>query len=1132
MAAAAFAAASTFPVFSLPASHYVSSSMLASGKWAKVKVGQTGMQFLSNAQLKNLGFADPTKVNVYGYGGRMISEILDERQVDDLPLLPCVRTEKGLVFFGVDYVGWEPNDDKYVKRTYRHIPHAYEDVSYYFLSDREAAPREMTMSHTVYSGTAVVKTFTERVLHEKDLVCAAYSGREMLGEDFRTATARTFPLRLPDNAGSPARIRVRYGAKTSGQPAVFTARVNGKTLGQACSVEEDGKDVYCRFNAADYTLEDAGDGFDMEIRFSLGSTGVLSSANLDYIAVEYERHLRLRDGSLYFYMVPGNDGIVEVSGCSTSTVLWDVTDAENPKKVDFELQGDVVRFGYAGNEYREFVAFDPERVSLAPVSAGSVANQDIHSMPVPDMLIITPKEYQAQAERVADLHRRVDGMTVHVFTPDLLYNEFSCGTKDISAFRKAMKMWYDRGEEDGHKIRYCLIMSRPTYDNKLLSESIRSGYPRIPIWQSHTSGSTIGHSNSFSTDDIIGMLEDYAGKRDLRYWNVNVAVGRMPVKSVAEATSAVDKLIKYVETPDFGLWRNSIMLVADDDEKAHFSDAEYMYNMFTQGYSGASYAYDKLYFDAYPLVPSGQGLYYPAVREKLASKMAEGVMFVSYVGHGSPTNLSGEGFMRWEDINSFSNKRLPFFYTATCEFAPWDEDDVTGGEIVWLHPNSGFIGLISTCRTVLIESDGGFSREMSNGMLSRDADGNRKRVGDIYLLGKNGMIAGGTTSGSIFNRLHFIIIGDPALQLPIPQADVVVEKINGESIAEDMADAPVLPARGKATVEGYIAKTDGTVDEGFNGTLELILFDAETVVTTKGNHGKDPYNFNDRSSRLFRCNTTVTEGRWSAEMFVPLEIENNYSPAMITLYAYSDAGVEANGHTDKLYVYGYDENAPEDNQGPEIKRFTLNNDSFRDGSSVSSSPLVLAEVSDESGINMSSSGMGHSMLLMLDGKKSLSDVVDYYMPYPGDPSGGTISYLLSGIEPGEHTLDLMVWDNAGNSSKASLRFAVGAHESTVIYGLTTDKNPASDNVTFMLTAEQPEPGTECIIDVLDLNGRRLWSDSSVINSAAESNVQIRWDLRDGAGHRVPRGIYLYRATVKNSKGVVDMATRKLAVTAQ
>ena len=46
--------------FSKPVDTYRSSSVLADGRWARVRVSQDGMQLLTNEQLKDLGFSDPS----------------------------------------------------------------------------------------------------------------------------------------------------------------------------------------------------------------------------------------------------------------------------------------------------------------------------------------------------------------------------------------------------------------------------------------------------------------------------------------------------------------------------------------------------------------------------------------------------------------------------------------------------------------------------------------------------------------------------------------------------------------------------------------------------------------------------------------------------------------------------------------------------------------------------------------------------------------------------------------------------------------------------------------------------------------------------------------------------------------
>ena len=158
---------------------------------------------------------------------------------------------------------------------------------------------------------------------------------------------------------------------------------------------------------------------------------------------------------------------------------------------------------------------------------------------------------------------------------------------------------------------------------------------------------------------------------------------------------------------------------------------------------------------------------------------------------------------------------------------------------------------------------------------------------------------------------------------------------------------------------------------------------------------------------------------------MPAEIENNYSPGLLHIYAFDNTGREASGATESFYVYGYDESAPIDVEGPEISRFVLNGDSFADGGVVNPSPVVLAAFSDPSGINVSEAGLGHRLSLCLDGKTYYDDLASYYLPAADDITAGSLTYPLTGLDAGAHTLELTVWDNANNSSSASLTFNVG-----------------------------------------------------------------------------------------------------------
>lgn len=51
-----FAAA---PAAALPVDHYAANSVLAEGRWVKLKVPSTGVHYLSNTLLRRMGFNNP-----------------------------------------------------------------------------------------------------------------------------------------------------------------------------------------------------------------------------------------------------------------------------------------------------------------------------------------------------------------------------------------------------------------------------------------------------------------------------------------------------------------------------------------------------------------------------------------------------------------------------------------------------------------------------------------------------------------------------------------------------------------------------------------------------------------------------------------------------------------------------------------------------------------------------------------------------------------------------------------------------------------------------------------------------------------------------------------------------------------
>lgn len=1102
---------------------YASSSRLASGKWVKIKVTETGIQTLTTSRLRQLGFSDPSKVKVYGYGGRMIADALDDNQKDDLPQLPVVRTPGAILFYGVDNIGLQTSPDR--NGNLRHIQNSYASDSFYFLSDMDTEDVELARRDASPSASAsTITSFRQMILHEKELTAPAAMGRMMVGEDFRTSTTQSFPFTLVDKADEYVYPNINFVAHTTGSSSSVAVYNGDTSLGSAINISPVTGEMFINVGQSSYPFKTADDKINLRLVFKAG--GMLQKANLDWIEVFYNRSLKLRNSQLYFYNCPTDATNMAIEGCNESTRIWDVTDPAAPVEIQYTLNGSVATF-LSESGFHEYVAFNEDAASLQPVGAGAVANQDIHALPVPDMLIISPSDYTAAAERVANLHRDNDGMIVHVISPEKLYNEFSSGVRDINAYRKAMKMWYDRGEQDGHKLRYCLLMGRPAADCKSLNVSADGvSYPVMLTWQTPVIVNQLSETTSYSTDDYYGMLDDSTPTSfDIKSEKIRVAVGRFPVKTPAEANAAADKLEKYINKPNYGKWRNRLCILADDgDGSDHLDQAQDVYANLRSTQDGKKVKYERIYLDSYKLQYTGTGAEYTDARTRFYNLLDEGINYLIYIGHGNTRGWGHEKMMTWTDLTSLTNVNLPVINAATCDFGKWDDTSVSGAEVMWLNNNGGAIAFIGTNRKVWVSENGVLLGVMAKRTFQRNEQGAQKRLGDFFIEGKNDYPRAND------NKLRYTIIGDPAIRVPFPALDVNIDEIAGET-PENTDDMPIVKARQKFVVKGSITDAEGNPVPDFNGAAEVTLMDAEVVVETLGQNDSEVRMYNDHKTQLYSGKTIVTDGKFELTVTMPSEVDNNFTPALINIYAIADDGREAGGSFSQFYVYGYDDDAEEDNEGPVIESFALNTPNFEQGGVTHDTPLVLATLADPSGINLSEGGIGHKLSLVLDEKTVYDNLVTAFVPDANDYTRGKLAYVMPSIEPGDHTLRLTAWDNANNSSSATIIFKVAANRAPTLYDVTTTSSAPTSSVTFILSHDRPSTMLATTIDVYDLNGRKVWSKTQNGSSGIESNIEMTWDLTDISGERVPRGIYIYKATVTTKEGTTASKSKKLAVAA-
>lgn len=1114
-------------VSALDASVYTKQSVLSSGKWVKIKVTETGIHTITKADISKWGFSDLSKIRIFGYGGAPVSEILDANQIDDLPQVPLLREGNKIFFFAQSQDTWEYNQRGSIK--FKQVQHPYSQAGYYFVTDGEFTDITPEKENSVIKeGAQEIDTFTERIFHEKELISPGQTGRLLLGEDFKYSSSQVFKFSLQDYVPeSEITVLTSFAAKISGGTGKLAFQYNGTNL-PASSSDNIGSSTssYDHVRTAEtykkFSLQDKNLNFSVSFSYS----GTVFTARLDYITVNYTRNINLDKNQLLFNSENNSANTVYgISGYTDTSHLWDVSKSNKPVEIAPDRNGTKARFAPLANSYREYVAFNTSGSFPAPVFVESVKNQNLHGEEIPELVIISPKEFLSEAERVADLHRKVDNMKVFVVNDKDIFNEFSSGTPDLMAYRKLLKMWWDRGLSSGNsesaKLKYLLLFGRCSYDNRLISEQMKANsYPMLLTWQSKDGANDV---SSYNTDDILGFLEDKSGN-SLSNDKLNIGIGRMPVKSISEAKTVVDKLYQYVTKNDFGAWKNNILMIADDEDQAtHMSQSDAcLTEMKNNG--GKQYIYNFVYTDAFPAVSNGGGRAYPEARKKMFQKLNEGVLWANYVGHANPVSWTHDGLLTITDMNNMYLNHYPLIATYTCEFTRLDANEVSGGEILFLNGKGGAIALLTTTRVTLIPNNGLIGKVMGGEIFRKDADGKYPRLGDIIKNGKNKISGDG-------NKLRYLLCGDPALKLAYPSYDIKLNTING--VAVDDENTATIKAREEVSITGSVYDETGEKAIGYNGIIAPTLYDSEVSVETYG-HGTEgkKYVYYDRSNKLFTGQDSIRNGDFEVKISMPKEINNNYAPAMFSFYSYNKDGEEGNGASENVYVYGYDETAKPDTEGPEIEYLALNSTSFKNGDKVNESPMVLAEFRDESGINISTSGIGHQMTIVIDEKDFISDVSQYYTPSIGEGYGGTVSYPLSDLTAGYHSLRFKVWDTANNSSEKTIEFTVEPGLKPELYDVYTNSSPASVEALFYLKHNRPDALITVTLSIYDIAGQEVWNHTETGKSDFLTSFPITWNLTDNAGRRVNRGIYVYRASISTDGVNEATKSKKIAVTAE
>ncbi|MDE3057950.1 MAG: hypothetical protein KGJ59_08335, partial [Bacteroidota bacterium] len=392
------------------------------------------------------------------------------------------------------------------------------------------------------------------------------------------------------------------------------------------------------------------------------------------------------------------------------------------------------------------------------------------------------------------------------------------------------------------------------------------------------------------------------------------------------------------------------------------------------------------------------------------------------------------------------------------------------------------------------------------------------RLGDALILAKNTV-----TGSSLQNKQKYHLLGDPTLRLAVPRLVASIDSINGIPIAQSQPDT--LRALEKVTLKGAVRDNSGAVQTGVNGTTLVTVYDSQRdrqIVDDLGN----TFNFVQTGGIIYKGEDTLNNGQFSATFIIPKDISYENKSGRLSVY-FSTQASDGRGYTENIVVGGTSSDTITDTQGPSIKIY-LDNDAFRSGDLVSENPLLYVDLHDSSGINTSTSGIGHRLEAWLDDSSKGIDLSDFYTGKKDSYQEGVVHYQLSGIASGQHTLRVKAWDVYNNSSEESIEFTVATSATLSIQNVYNIPNPVSaSRTTFTFQQNQLTP-IDVHIKIYTVAGRLVQTLDRY--AVADRFVEIPWDCRDRDGDMLGNGVYLYKVMASTVDGrMTSEALGKLAI---
>ena len=702
-----------------------------------------------------------------------------------------------------------------------------------------------------------------------------------------------------------------------------------------------------------------------------------------------------------------------------------------------------------------------------------------------EYLIIAPEEFLAPAESLAmfrSSEKAANPLVTAVVSAENIYRHYTSGSMSPIAIRNFIA--YARSVCPD--LRFVLLAGSGHYDYRGLNTKLGKIY--LPPFEKESS----------VTEDFFAVLDSGEVVRGRDAYDIDLALGRLPVSSVQEFYDYIQKAKDYEEigTFDHSEWKSTLLLAADDarnsnvqDDAEHTRHQESLANLIDSLSKAQGFRWNqkKVYLLDYEYDAAGQK---QEATNDFLNIMNQGALMTMYFGHGSKVAWASEGLLKLSYLSKLSNKKTyTILNSFSCTVGRFDEGNSRSmSEAFVLEPDVGAIAAVGAARETYAESN----RQFAHNFVSKALLVNGNYLGVAYMMSKN-PDSKIRDADVVYNTEHYVLIGEPVIQMPFANYKISL-------------DSPVDTVKALDKM-----KLSGKVSGLSTGNIALTLREGRYIklLPTQRSAG-DTLKVMYDGALIYSEVIPVVGGRFETEFVTPKKLNIGDTLAELRAWAYSSNDVPVGRyHGKNIKISGVSNYADllNDKTAPNIciqSCYGGASSCFADNQFVKfQTPACLQIViEDETALDYREQA-DEGITFEIFGLE------DPYHPAPlleqtSKRAVARKSLTTEAYPPGDYTFKVRALDVLGNVSTKTVNLQITESMQTGLSDVFNVPNPVGKKgTTFYFKNLAGDQSPKVTIFIYNQHGRLV----KVIKDA-KSGV-THWNGKDNYGRLLANGLYHY-----------------------